>query len=219
MGDRQLGEGCDRGRSRRPRRPDGLGRLGDHRRRRAAAEARLQGTDPVDDRAHRQGRRRGRRPAGHLGLVRAGRSRRADGRRDHARREARPAVHGLPRRRVRHRWALHGRAGETRRSRHRRRRRARPGRRGTGGARALRRRRPRGRRGSLRRATVRYRPGEWISASRDGLRSSAAPRPGSGSHRQRHSPKRAQTSRCSPAAASSSSSRPTGSARSLSAAT
>ena len=160
---------------------------------------------------------------GHLGLVRARRGRSADGRRDHARREARPALHRLPRGRVRDRRALHGRADEARRGGRRARRRARPGRRGAGGAR---RGRPtpsaRSSRFCPRRshdhrfATV---PGEWISASRDGRRSSAAPRPGSGSHRPRRWPRRARTWRCSPAAASSSSSRPTGSARLRSAVT
>ena len=46
----------------------------------------------------------------HVGLVRAGRGGRADGRLDHARREARPPVHRVPRGRVRHRRPLHGRA-------------------------------------------------------------------------------------------------------------
>ena len=57
-----------------------------------------------------QGRRRDRRPARHLGLVRAGRGGGADGRRDHARREARAPVHRVPRGRVRDRRPLHGRA-------------------------------------------------------------------------------------------------------------
>ena len=64
-----------------------------------------------DGRAHREGRRRAREPDGHVGLVRAGRGRRADGRLDHARREARASVHGVPRGRVRDRRPLHGRAG------------------------------------------------------------------------------------------------------------
>ena len=56
---------------------------------------------------------------------------------------------------------------------------------------------------SPRRATV---PREWISACTGGRRSSAEPRPGSGSRRPRRWPRRARTWRCSPAGASSSSS-------------
>ena len=73
----------------------------------------------------REGRRRDRQPARHLGLVRAGRGRRADGRLDHARREARAPVHGVPRGRVRDRRPVHGRAGQARRRRDRGDRRAR----------------------------------------------------------------------------------------------
>ena len=124
-----------RGRARRPRRPDGAGRLGHHRRRRAAAQARRRGQDPGDGRAHREGRRRARQPDGHLGLVRAGRGGGADGRLDHARREARAPVHGVPRGRVRHRRPLHGRAGEARPAGDRADRRARPHRRRAGRAR------------------------------------------------------------------------------------
>ena len=61
----------------------------------------------------------GRQPPRHLGVVRAGRSRRADGRRDLPRREARAALHGVPRGRVRHRRALHGRSRQARRRRRR----------------------------------------------------------------------------------------------------
>ena len=59
----------------------------------------------------------------------------------------------------------------------------------------------------------------WISGSTAARRSSAAPPPGSGSRSPRRSPPRARTSRCSPAAATCSSARRSGSARSPSAAT
>ena len=75
---------------------------------------------------------------GHLGLVRAGRGRRADGRLDHARREARAPVHRLPRGRVRHRRPLHGRPVQARPRRDRGDHRARPLRRRAGGARGAR---------------------------------------------------------------------------------
>ncbi len=52
------------------------------------------GTHPVDGRAHGEGRRRARQPARHVGVVRARRRGSADGRLDHARREARAPVHG-----------------------------------------------------------------------------------------------------------------------------
>ena len=94
LGDRLLGEGRDGDGARRPRRPDGAGRLRDDRRRRPARAARPARADQRDGRAHAHGRRRDRQPARHLRLVRAGRGRGADGRRDHARREARAPVHG-----------------------------------------------------------------------------------------------------------------------------
>ena len=56
-------------------------------------------------------------PARHVGLVRAGRGRRADRRRDHARREARPPLRRLPRGRVRDRRPLRRRPGPARRRR------------------------------------------------------------------------------------------------------
>ena len=68
-----------------------------------------QGQDREDGRAHAQGRRRARQPARHVRLVRARRRGGADGRRDLPRPEARPALHGAPRGRVRHRRPLHGR--------------------------------------------------------------------------------------------------------------
>ena len=89
------------------------GRLGDDRRRRAADEARVRRSGSRRWSSARQGRRRGRRAARHLGLVRARRGRGADGRRDHARREARPPLHRVPRGRVRDRRPLHGRAGRS----------------------------------------------------------------------------------------------------------
>ncbi len=72
---------------------------------------------------------------------------RADGGRNRPRREARPPVHGLPRRGVRHRRPLHGRAGRARIEGDRTRRRARPRRRRAAGAEGLRGRGPRGRLG------------------------------------------------------------------------
>ena len=73
------------------------------------------GADPVDGRADRGRRRRDRQAARHLGLVRAGRGLRADGRLGAARREAGAPVHRLPRGGVRDRRPLHGRSGEARR--------------------------------------------------------------------------------------------------------
>ena len=61
----------------------------DDGRRRPADASSSRGADRGDGRAHAQGRRRDREPARHVGLVRAGRSRGADGRRDRPRREAR----------------------------------------------------------------------------------------------------------------------------------
>jgi malate/lactate dehydrogenase len=63
------------------------------------------GRDPGDGRANGQGRRRAREAARHLGLVRARSGGGADGRRDHARREADAAVHGVSRGRIRNRRA------------------------------------------------------------------------------------------------------------------
>ncbi len=59
------------------------------------------------------------RAARHVGLVRARRRGRADGRLDLPRREARPPVHGVPRGRVRDQRPLHGRPGQARRGRRR----------------------------------------------------------------------------------------------------
>ena len=83
----------------------------DDRRRRPADEARRRrtGSTAMVERTA-QGRRRARRAARHLRLVRARRGGGADGRRDHARREARASLHRLPRGRVRDRRPLHGRA-------------------------------------------------------------------------------------------------------------
>ena len=97
LGNRRVGEGRAGDGARRPRRPDGADRVGDDRGRRTAAQARLGRSDPGDGGAHREGRRRAREPDGHLGLVRAGRSCRSDGRLDHARRAARTSVHRVSR--------------------------------------------------------------------------------------------------------------------------
>ena len=94
LGDRLVGEGRPDPRPRRPRRPDGPARERDPGRRRPAALARLRRADRGDDRAHGEGRRRARRAARNVCLVCAGRRGRADRRRDHARREARPSVRG-----------------------------------------------------------------------------------------------------------------------------
>ena len=209
LGDRRVGQGRRRGRARRPRRPDGLRRLRDDGRRRADPQARLRGQDRRDGRAHRQGRRRARAADGHLGLVRAGRRVGADGRLDPARREARAALHRLPRGRVRDRRPLHGRAGEARLAGDRADPRGRPRRVRAGGARRLGRRRARGRRRAqyvthfftdldrrtpvpapVQSATV---PPQWISVCAAGRRSSAELRPASGSLRLKRSPTRAPT--------------------------
>ena len=55
LGDGLVGEGRDRDGARRPRRPDGSGRLRDDRRRHPAAQARLRGADRGDGPAHRKG--------------------------------------------------------------------------------------------------------------------------------------------------------------------
>ncbi len=120
----RLGDGgVDQGRAddgaRRPRRPDGAGRLGNDRRRRAAHGARLEGADREDGAADTRRRRRDRQPPRHVRVVRARRCGGADGRRDPARREAHPPVHGAARGRVRDRRPVHGRAGEARRGRNR----------------------------------------------------------------------------------------------------
>ena len=60
LGDRLIREGRDRHGARRPRRPDGARRLGDDRRRRAARAAGHEGPDREDGRADAQGRRRDR---------------------------------------------------------------------------------------------------------------------------------------------------------------
>ena len=111
-----VGQGRDRARPRRPRRPDGAAssarrRVGGVPLRKLVADERIAAL--VERTAKGGGELVG--PARHLGLVRAGRGGGADGRRDHARREARAPVHRLPRGRVRDRRPLHGRAGEARR--------------------------------------------------------------------------------------------------------
>ena len=67
-----LGQGRPDARPRRPRRPDGAARERDPRRRGSRCAALVaEERDRGDDRAHREGRRRDRRTARHLGLVRA----------------------------------------------------------------------------------------------------------------------------------------------------
>ena len=126
LGDGRVREGRARARSRRSRRPDGARRVRDDGRRRPAREARLAGSDRRDGGADAQGRRRGRGAPRHVRLVCAGGVGGADGGRGPARPEARPPLHRVPGRRVRHRRPVHGRAGQARRRRHRGDRRARP---------------------------------------------------------------------------------------------
>ena len=125
-----------------------------------------------------------------------------------ARREARAAVHGAARGRVRHRRPLHGRAGQARRRRDRGDRRARPERAGAHVAAGVR------RRGARRRRRPDAPRARWISASAAGRRSSAARRRGSASRSPRRSPRKGRTSSCSRAAATCSSARPSASAAS-----
>ena len=145
-----------------------------------------------------QGRRRARQPPRHLGLVRAGRRGRADGRRDRPRREARAPVHRATSRAS---TAIDGLYMGV------------PVKLGLAGNRADRRARPRASRAGVRSQESadavrerRRRAHDLVAA--DGPRprpaaprSSAAPRPGSGSRPPKRSRRRARTSSCSRAGA------------------
>ena len=106
--------------ARRPRRPDGAGRLGHHGRRHPPRAARAEGTHREDGRANTKG-------GGELVKLLGTSAWYAPGVAaaqmvdvDLSRPEARASVYRVPRGRIRHPRPLHGRAGEARRGRDRR---------------------------------------------------------------------------------------------------